>query len=292
MESRGLIFLTGATGHTGSRLARRLAEEGWRARCLLHTPGRRAYLPDHPRIEVVEGSLTEPAGWAASAAGAAALIHAAHVGFAPRVVEACRAAGVERVIALSSTRRFTRFPEETARRVIAGEEALEHSGLAWTVLRPTMIYGGDRDNNLERLVRWLRRRRWLPRVGDGRNLVQPIFVADLVEAVMRALARPVETRGRALTLAGPEPLTQRQLIEEVAAAMGIRVRWVPVPYGLAMAAAGALELCLRRPPVTRAQLRRTLEDKAFDIDEARAALGGWQPRPFGEGIRLKLAGKA
>jgi hypothetical protein len=48
----------------------------------------------------------------------------------------------------------------------------------------------------------------------------------------------------------------------------------------------------RRPFVTRDQVRRTLEDKAFDIREAQEALGGWQPREFEEAIKEKLAGRA
>ena len=53
-----------------------------------------------------------------------------------------------------------------------------------------------------------------------------------------------------------------------------------------------LEAVQRRPLVTRDQIRRTLEDKAFDITEAREALGGWQPRPFEEALALKLSGQA
>ena len=292
MNEMGTLFLTGSTGHTGSRLTRRLLQDGWAMRCLVHTPGHQERLPQSERIEIIQGDLNQPGTWVDRVRGATAFIHTAHIGFAREVIGVCAEAGLKRIIALSSTRRFTRFPEASARRVIEGEAALTDSGLDYTILRLTMIYGGRRDNNLERVVRWLRRRRWFPLVGGGRHLVQPIFVWDLVEAVAQTLARPESTLRQALTLAGPQAITQRRMIEEMAEQMGRRIFWVPAPYWLALAAAGLLECILPNPPATRDQIRRLLEDKAYSIDAARQALGGWEPRPFEEGLRLKLAGEA
>jgi nucleoside-diphosphate-sugar epimerase len=271
-------------------VARRLLTEGWRLRCLVHTASHAARLPRHHRLELVSGDVRRAEDWIGKLVGATALIHMAHIGYASCVVNACRTGRVERLIALSSTRRFTRFPDETAQLVLQGEAALEASDRNYTILRSSMIFGGDRDNNVEKLVRWLERRRWTPLVGGGRNRVQPIFVLDLVEAIVRTLERPEATRRRTLTVAGPEPMTQRELIETVGEAMFRPPIWIPVPHWMVYAAAAILER-LPRPLVTRAQVRRQREDKVFDITEACAALGDWKPRPFDEAIRLKLAGQ-
>lgn len=292
MERNEQLFLMGATGHTGSRVARRLLESGWRLRCLNHNADHAHYLPQSEAVEVVRGDIQRPDEWAEAARGAAAVINMAHVGFAGHVVRGCERAGVRRVLTMSSTRRFTRFPEHTARLVIEGEGALEASALDYTILRPSMIFGGDRDNNLEKLVRWLRRWPVLPLLGGGRNLVQPIFTWDVVDAIARALERPETTARRALTLAGPRAMTQRELYRIVGRALGRRLILIPIPYALAMAGAALLERAGRKPLVTRDQIRRTLEDKTFDIAEAREALGGWTPRPFEEAIALKIAGRA
>ncbi|MBI3736129.1 NAD(P)H-binding protein, partial [Candidatus Sumerlaeota bacterium] len=286
------LFMTGATGHTGARAAARLLDQGWRIRALVRTEEHRRHLPASDRLEIVPGDIADANSpdWIGAMLGAAAVLHLAHIGFAPRIVEACRAAEVDRLICMSSTRRFTQFPEATARLVIEGEAAVEASALQYTILRPSMIYGGARDNNVEKLVGWLRRRRVIPLIRGGRNLVQPIFVDDLVEAIARAIVRPNETARRTLTLAGPEPITQRRMIEIVAEAMNVKPLWIPVPFWWAFGAAALLELKPGRPLATRDQVRRLLEDKAFDISEARDALGGWTSRSFEEGIRLKLAG--
>lgn len=288
--------MTGATGHTGSRLARRLLESGWRLRCLNHNPDHAHHLPRDPRLEIVRGDIAAPATYATALHGATACYNLAHVGFAAPLIEACRTAGVQRVISMSSTRRFTQFPEATAARVIAGEAALAASGLDWTVIRSAMIYGGDRDNNLEKLVRWLRRAPVMPLLCGGRNRVQPIFVWDLVDALERALNAPAAV-GQALTVAGPAPLTWRAMVDAIGTGLGRSIFWVPLPYPALMTAAWASERAAalrgrRKPWLARDQVRRLLEDKTFDIAPAQAALDGWQPRSFAEGLALKLRGVA
>jgi nucleoside-diphosphate-sugar epimerase len=291
IDDHDFLFMTGATGPTGLRLVVRLLDEGRRLKCLVHRREAARFLPESDRLEQVQGDLREKGDWMQALVRAEAVLHLAHVGFAPAVIEACRLRGVERFICLSSTRRFTRFPEETARRVIEGEAAVERSELSFTILRPTMIYGSHRDHNLARIAEWLRRRPWMPLVRGGRNLVQPIHSADVVEAIVAALGRPNETRRRALNLAGPEAMTWRAMVEAVGASIGVRVRWIPLPYPVALAVAALAEL-KKGGAVNRATIRRLLEDKAFDIAEAQEALGGWTPRPLAEGLANSYVGPA
>jgi len=191
------------------------------------------------------------------------------------------------LICMSSTRRFTKFPEETARRVIEGESTIEASALNYTILRPAMIYGYARDNNLEKLANWLRKRRFMPLIRGGKNLVQPIFVDDLVDALVRALNRPSETSRKTLTVAGPEPITWKEMVDTLARALHRRMIWIPIPYSFLYLAAAIAERLPGRPLATRDQVRRLLEDKTFDTQEAVDALGDWQPRKFDEGIQAK-----
>lgn len=281
------LFITGATGPTGLRAVHRLLDEGWRLRCLTRGGDAARYLPDDPRLRVVRGDLTQSGDWMGEVAHSAAVLHLAHIGLAASTLEACRRHGAERLICLSSTRRFTRFPEESARRVIAGEDAVTRSDLRYTILRPTMIYGANRDNNVGRIAAWLKRRSWMPLVRGGRNLVQPVHTDDVVEAIWKAIVRPEETARRAIDLAGPEPITWRAMVEAVAESTGKKVRWIPVPWAAALFAAWVSESMPGGPAATPDQVRRLLEDKAFPIDEARDLLGGWNPRSFSGGLRLQ-----
>jgi nucleoside-diphosphate-sugar epimerase len=290
MAERGTLFLTGATGHTGCRVARRLLDDGWQLRCLSRTPAHRQFIPSSERVRVIAGDLHGPCGLVEHIAGCTAVIHMAHVGFVPVMLGLCESCGIRRFICLSSTRRFTRFAEETSMRVIAGETALENSSLDFTALRSTMIFGGPRDRNIGKIVRWLKRCRLMPLIGGGRNLLQPVFVEDLVEAVVLTLNEPAATHRKFLTIAGPEPMTQRLMVEKIGRILGRPPVWLPVPWFMMYVLAWILEKVRREPFVNRAKIRRLLEDKDFDISETLEIIQGWQPRSFEEAVELKISG--
>lgn len=291
-EKPAFIFMAGSSGHTGSRLAARLLELGWQLKCLSHREHTRGRIPEHTRCEIVSGDLHRPETYTESLRGAHACLNLAHIRHIVPLIEACKAVGVNRLLATSSTRRFTRFPDPSAQRVIAAEAAIAISDLDFTVLRPTMIFGGSNDNNLEKVFAWLRRHRWLPLVAGGRGKLQPIYVHDLVAAFVTALEHPETTSGKMLTVAGSETKTQKDLFIAIGEAIGRPTRFIPVPYPLMMSAAWLAENLISRPPLSCAQVRRMLEDKVFDISEARAALPGWEPRTLNEALAEKSQGKA
>jgi nucleoside-diphosphate-sugar epimerase len=123
--------------------------------------------------------------------------------------------------------------------------------------------------------------------GGGHRLQQPVHVDDLADAIVACLDRPA-TIGRAYDLAGPEPLTFREVIAAAGAAVGRRPRVVPVPLGPAVAALRVAERVLPDPRLRAEQLERLAEDKAFPIDAARRDLG-FDPRPFAAGIAEEAA---
>lgn len=287
-----MFFVAGASGHTGSRLVRRLLERGASVRALTHSPRRAHLIPTHERLELVQGDLKDPGALAGAMRGADAAFNIAHMRYSAAFIAACDKACVRRAVAMSSTRRFTRFPERTSSEVIEGEAIWEASGLDFTILRATMIFGSERDNNLERIANALRRRRLFPLIAGGRGLLQPIFVWDLVDAMECAIINPEPSRRKVLTVAGPEPISQREIIETIGRVLGRSPIFVPVPYSLMMAGAWLAEKLLPKPPLRRDQIRRLLEDKDAGIAEAKACLPGWSPRAFEEAVRMKIEGKA
>ena len=281
-----MILITGGTGHTGRRIVVALEKRGERVRVLTREPVKLAKQLRR-RIEIVRGSLDDPAVARDACAGCTAVIAMTHIGMAPKVIAAARDAGVRRAIFMSSTRRFTKFPEDTARRVIEGEQAVRDSGLDWTIIRPSMIYGSAHDNNLCHLQRALQRWPVHPLIGGGRMLWQPVFTWDVVQAILAALDRPA-TVGKEYTVAGPEPISYEQMVCTFLRQMKRRVLLVPVPMAWAKAVVRLYGCVSHRPRVRMDQIQRLEEDKVFDITEARRDLG-FNPTSFEEGIRRKLA---
>lgn len=283
------ILLTGATGHTGSRLVAALLEKNYPLRILTRDPARLA-LPLRRQVEVVRGDVTRPENAQQAVRGCRAVIAVTHIKYAPLIIGAMKAEGVQRAVFMSSTRRFTRFVEETARQVIAGEAAVEASGLNWTIIRPTMIYGGRQDKNLQPLLETLRAYPAFPLPAGGKMLWQPVFTWDVVSALIAALERDVSI-GRAYTIAGPEPITYRQMLETLIKAANLRTRLVPVPLTPLGPLVRLYEKFSTAPRIRHDQILRLQEDKNFDISDAQRDLG-FSPVPFEEGIRRKVAGDA
>ena len=114
--------------------------------------------------------------------------------------------GVERLVSFSSTSRFTKAASpdpaerEVADRLARSEtrliESCERRGVAWTLLRPTLIYLEGRDQNVTRLAGLIRRFGALPLAGDGSGLRQPVHAEDLATFALTALDTPAAA-GRA-----------------------------------------------------------------------------------------------
>lgn len=153
----------------------------------------------------------------------------------------------------------------------------ERRGSALTLLRPTLIWGRGRDQNLSRWVALARRWRWLPLPHTARGLRQPVHADDVAAAVLAALRAPAPVPGH-FDLPGGETLPYDAMVARclAAAAPGARLLRVPAPlFRLGLALAGR-----RGPgPGVVARLDR---DLAYDGGPVRAALG-LPARPFRPG---------
>jgi nucleoside-diphosphate-sugar epimerase len=267
----GRLLLVGGTGFLGSFVATRLASR--EPLVLVRPTSDCRSLP--PRVEVRVGDLAQPL----PLEGVETLVYCASMGcgHVPALVRQLDAAQVQRAIFVSTTAIYTSLPAPSRAVRVQAEQAVQTSSLDWTIVRPTMIYGTQRDRNVSRLLRFLRRWPVFPRCGNA--LWQPVHVEDVADAIVSVLETPA-TYGRAYNLGGAQPLRFAELLRTAARAVGRRVLLVPVPL-----AAAALGARLTRA-VSEEQVRRLAEDKAFSIAEASADFG-YSPRTFEEGAHAE-----
>lgn len=193
-----------------------------------------------------------------------------------------------RLVAFGTTSVLTKAdspdPAERARvgRLLQAEERLRtvgsSRGMAWTLFRPTMIYGGGRDRNVAFIADWVRRWRFFPLVGDGGGLRQPVHADDLAAACMAVLDNP-RTEGRTYELGGGEVLRYRAMVDRIFEAQGLRPRYLPVPEAVL---AAAVRVAARLPGLgflSPAMVRRMGQDLVFDHGPAIRDFG-YAPRPF------------
>ena len=277
-----MIFVTGATGYTGRYVVDELLAGGESVRCLVRASSQVQGL-EQPGVSLVEGDLEQPNSVNDAIAGCSAVISVAHIRFAPAIIAACHKAGVTRAVFFSSTWRFSKVKTSVVEEVIAGEDAVEASGLDYTLLRPSMVFGPGDDRNLSRLRAFLNRHRLMPIFGSGENFVQPVYVADVAAAAAGALLR-AGTVGKAYTLAGPVPMVYSHMIDTLARLAGLIVIKVHVPLFVALPLIRLGERLLPGFPVQSDQVLRMGEDRSFDISVAQKELG-FVPRCFEDGIR-------
>jgi NADH dehydrogenase len=194
-------------------------------------------------LRIVRADLLEPEAYGKDLEKADIVLHlAALTGRATReehfrvnaqgteaLLDQCRRTGVERILFVSSI--AAKFPSESgyhyAQAKIRAEEAVRKSGLRFTIVRPTMILGQRAP-----VLRMLEKLASLPAIpvfGNGRTLVQPIYVDDLAEFIL-TIVREDLFKGETLELGGPSAIPMEDLIQEIRKVrQGSRGRSLHVP---------------------------------------------------------------
>ena len=268
------VHIIGASGRSGAELVRVLLARGVPVQPVVRDL--RRWEAVAPPAQTLLGAarladLTDGFALRRALTGASRIVSTAHARTTQWLLD--EAPAEARLVLLGSTRRYTRWLDAHGEGVVRGESALLGSGRPGVMLHPTMIYGAEGEDNVQRLAALLKRLPVVPLPGGGRALVQPIHQDDLSRAILAALevkwAEPAT-----LVVAGPEAVTYQNFVRAVAAAAGLRPpRIVPLPAGLLAALA---PLASRLPGLRRvsaAEIRRLTEDKAFDIGPMVGTLG-------------------
>jgi uncharacterized protein YbjT (DUF2867 family) len=279
------ILLTGATGLLGGELLELLLARGHKTHCLLRPDSPHASRLAGKRVKILRGDAAREEDLYRALGDTDALLHVAGIEYSPPVVRAAQRAGVARILIVGSTSVHSAYAFRSSPK-LRMEELVRASGLAWTIVRPSMIYGSERDRNVHRLLRFLDRSPVFPVFGPGTNLWQPVYHEDCARGVFEALERPSSV-GRTYDLPGAEPLSYLDLVKTSAEALGRRPRIVKLPLEpirRALVAAERLRLPL---PIDSGQVTRLREDKVYPYERARQDLD-YAPRPFSEGVAIEV----
>jgi uncharacterized protein YbjT (DUF2867 family) len=235
-----MLLLTGASGLLGQAVVRRLVDRGVPVRCLVRDPRRLGAM--RVRVQLAIGDLADPASWRNALRGVDDVVHFAGVardqppatveelnGLASwRLLRAAERVGARHFVWLTPLGASPQHPMRLHRAKALAAAAVEASPLPTTTLAHSLLYApGDRH------LRWVERLGLLPAVplvGRGGARTQPLWAEDAADAVLELLDRPPADGGHArVELAGPETLTQREIVQLVLSAAGRRRRTVPVP---------------------------------------------------------------
>jgi nucleoside-diphosphate-sugar epimerase len=282
-----MILLTGATGFTGGYVLSLLLAEGYEVTCFVRE-GSNVDEIKNKGVKLAYGDLNNYDNILSALKDVDTLVNVASLGFghAQNIVSACVASRVQRAVFFSTTGIFTKLNPTSKKIRLNAEDIIKTSGLDYTILRPTMIYGTSKDRNMCRLVSYILKYPLIPIIGNGEFLQQPVYVKDLARAVLLALKNPISIK-REYNVASEKELTYNQVIDITAKLLNKRIMKVHIPLFLCLFLIGIYEKISNKPIIKREQALRLNENKNFSIQIIKNELG-YTALNFEEGIKLEI----
>lgn len=297
-----VILVTGGTGLVGKHLVGALLKKGYAVRCLVRSPKKAGeVLP--AGVELVRGEINDTGSINKACQGVDRVIHLVaiirerddqsferiNVEGTLNLVIAAGQAGVKHFIHMSALGACDNSRYKYAYSKWRGEEAVRQSGLNWTILRPSVIYGSG-FNFFDRMIQSLQMfpKPFVPVPGRGRTLFQPISVEDVVRCLLRICENPGMS-GRVIEIGGPEHLSYAQMLDRLLECLGEKRYKLYVPMPLMRLVVPLMGSILRDPPVTPVELKQMDLDNITDID-AVESIFGFKPKALHNGLKY-LAGR-
>ncbi|MBL8160413.1 MAG: NAD(P)-dependent oxidoreductase [Anaerolineae bacterium] len=302
------VLVTGASGFLGSALTLRLATDGALVKALARRPEKARFLQGQPNISIVQGDITDAGQMRAAADGCQVVFHVAaalggplaeqrltNVDGTRRVMLAAAAAGVERVVHVSSIAVYgyavrgditEDTPQEPGRvpyartkseaETVVQEIGAEYS-LPYSIIRPGMIYG-PRSGAWTVTMFKVGRRKPTIWFGDGSGSTHPVYVDDVVDLTVLLATHPAAVNEAFNCAADPAP-NWRTFIGSYSRMVG-HESWLGIPILPVRLLAPLIDLALglRNEPQDVDKLAQFVQtQRCYKMTKARDLLG-WQPR--------------
>lgn len=271
------IVVLGGTGFVGRRLVTRLHADGHRIRVLSRNRDRKRELGVLPRVRIDNCDVHDPIALTRALAGADAAINLvgilnekgsdgsgfrkAHVELTEKLIAACKASGIARLLQMSALRAGEGSSHYLRTRAEA-EARVRDSRLAWTIFRPSVIFGPG-DGLFFRFADLLDMAPVLPLARSDARFA-PVYIVDVAEAFARSLVHP-HSIGHTYEVFGPRVTALKDLVRWTAELKGLK-RWIiglPDALGKLQARVGEW---LPGKPISRDNFRSLLLDSVGTRD--------------------------
>lgn len=253
--------VTGAFSYTGGYIARHLLERGTRVTTFTRHPDLNNAFGG--AIEAAPLDFTDKAALTRSMEGASVFFNTHWIRFergdttfdravanSKTLFEAAIDAGVSKIVHISVSNPSPDSPLPYFSGKWRVEEALKSYGIAYAIIRPTLVFGKD-DLLLNNIAWALRRFPLFPVYSTGNYQVQPIFAEDLAELAVRAAN---STENSITDAAGPDTLSFKKLLRLMASKMRTTCAFVPTPPTIGLALTNVIGLMMRDVVLTRDEI--------------------------------------
>ncbi|MHB1347262.1 MAG: SDR family oxidoreductase [Candidatus Humimicrobiaceae bacterium] len=289
-----MIYVAGGTSFLGKKVVEILLAEGKQLRCLYRTETARLKLMAlrgdiEGRLNLAEGNMSSPDSLYYGLNGidiAVYMIRLEYTQFVKNFLDAALKCGLKRVVFISST--TTMLPTENKFKAmkLESEELIKKSGINYTILRPTMIYGGKEDNNFFKMLNFIKKKGFFVIFGNGKNLIQPVHVDDVAKAVTDVLDDPA-TFNKTYVICGRNAIQYNEMLQTVRNLLGKNFRIIKLPINASKFAVNIYKKIVKKSDFNSDQIERMRIDKAYSYEDASRDFG-FDPMSFREGIKKEI----
>lgn len=279
------IMIAGASGQVGLCVLRRALQANIAVTAFYH---KRPTNFIHPKLKWQRIDL-EKQQIDFGEARAKTLIYTPALWMLPPAISSFADAGIERIVCFSSTSIFSKalshnpYERELVAKLIKAEADIaslcQKYNIAWTILRPTLIYGIGLDRNVTRIVQFIQKFGFFPVAGKARGLRQPVHADDLAIATFQILQHE-NTCQKSYNLCGGERLSYYEMIGRIFDTLGKKRRIIPI-HALPMLL-NIYSGIIGKPEINGEIAERMNHDLVFDDYDARQDFS-YTPRPFLKG---------
>jgi len=235
------IFITGGTGFVGTEILKKLLENGYYVKALVRDEKKLSFRDD--RIEVAKGDILDKESVLKGVEGCDAIINLVgiirefpekrvtfenmHFIATKNVVDAAKEKGIKRFIQMSANGTRKDAISNYHKTKYKAEEYLRNSGLLYTILRPSLIYGKN-DTFINMLNDIMKKTPVFSYFGDGSYPMQPVSVTEVAEIFVKSIDNE-KTYNKIFPICGREKITYKQLLHIIMDITGRRRPLLPIP---------------------------------------------------------------
>ncbi|MBX9771784.1 MAG: NAD(P)H-binding protein [Candidatus Obscuribacterales bacterium] len=289
----GPIVVDGATGYVGSHLVANLAESGFSVRCLVHKGAREkdiqflkslnaeVYIADLENDSQVLNEAFAGAETAVHLIGSIAppkgqTMQNLHVNQTKQLVDLCRKNKIKKVVMVTALGSSSAASSNYHSTKWQAEEILRSSGLNHVIMRPSLIFGrqvGNRDSKLvARLIQAIESKPVVPLINGGVNLIQPIFIGDLIDALTVVIERD-DLVNQTFELGGANVISMKQFVDMLMDTLAVKKPVVSLPTPVAAVLAACMEATTQVPLISRDQVRIAKNNNVCATNDLSVKLG-------------------
>lgn len=288
-----MILVTGATSQLGEVIVKKLISKNEQVRCFVRKSSKLQGLQNE-NVEFAFGDFNDENSINNAISGVDYIIHIGGIWHAKYFLNALDSQNktIKKAVFVGSTSRFQKInskdPKELqlVERMKNAEDIINSSKQNTVIIRPTMLYGIDKDKNILTLINFMNKYNFFPIIGKGNGLKQPVHVYDVADAVITAMFNEKLNKNE-YNIPGANSIEYSKIIYEIKKNLNKPVLIMHIPVSVARLGFMAYKIIKPKTIINISMINRVNKSFTFDYEAAKKDFG-YSPMTFEQGVKIQI----